>query len=162
MSNEERLLASDLPLSEPQREILRTLIGSIIPASRDYGAPGADDPLIFKDILVTARSYTDMFEAGLEDIDQQAIRDHDGVGFAALSETDRRAMAAQLSRALNPFLRTLVSITAQCYYRDDRVMQALGMDPRPPFPNGFTIEEGDWTLLEPVRRRGKLYRDVDG
>ena len=71
-------------------------------------------------------------------------------------------MAAQLSRALNPFLRTLVSITAQCYYRDDRVMQALGMEPRPPFPEGFTIEEGDWTLLEPVRRRGKLYRDVAG
>jgi len=36
------------------------------------------------------------------------------------------------------------------------------MEPRPPFPKGFTIEEGDWTLLDPVRRRGKLYRDVDG
>ena len=80
MSNEERLLASDLPLSEPQREILRTLIGSIIPASRDYDAPGADDPLIFKDILVTARSYTDMFEAGLEDIDPPRRPKLDGLG----------------------------------------------------------------------------------
>ena len=162
MGNQESLLASDLSLSEPQRKILRTLIGSIIPASKEYDAPGADDPLIFQDVLITSRSYTDMFEAGLEDIDQQAMRSHDGVGFAALSDADRRAMAEQLSRTLNPFLRTLVSITAQCYYRDDRVMQALGMEPRPPFPEGFTIEEGDWTLLEPVRRRGKLFRDIDG
>ena len=162
MNDEESLLASDLPLSDPQREILQALIGSIIPPSTDYDAPGADDPLIFRDILVTAGSYIDMFEAGLEDIDQQAKRNHDGAGFAALSDTDRHAMAEHLSRTLNPFLRTLVSITAQCYYRDDRVMQALGMEPRPPFPKGFTIEEGDWTLLDPVRRRGKLYRDVDG
>ena len=161
MSNRETLLASDLPFSEPQREILRGLVGSIIPASKDYDTPGADDPLILKDILVTARPYTDIFASGLEDIDQQAIRNYDGVGFAALSANDRHAMAEQLSQSLNAFLRTLVSITVQCYYRDDRVMQALGMEPRPPFPEGFTVEEGDWTLLDPVRRRGKLYREVD-
>ena len=162
MGTQESLLASDLPLSESHREILRTLIGSIIPASEEYDTPGAADPLIFKDVLITSGSYPDMFEAGLEDIDRQAMRSHSGIGFAALSDPDRRVMAEQLSRTLNPFLRTLVSITTQCYYRDDRVMQALGMDPRPPFPEGFTIEDGDWTLLEPVRRRGKLYRDIDG
>ncbi|MEC8833709.1 MAG: hypothetical protein VYC07_03330, partial [Pseudomonadota bacterium] len=63
MGNQESLLASDLPLSEPQRKILRTLIGSIIPASKEYDAPGADDPLIFQDVLSTSRSYTDMFGA---------------------------------------------------------------------------------------------------
>ena len=110
MSNRETLLASDLPFSEPQREILRGLVGSIILASKDYDTPGADDPLIFKDILVTARPYTDMFASGLEDIDQQAIRNYDGVGFAALSANDRHAMAEQLSQSLNAFLRTLVSI----------------------------------------------------
>ena len=161
MSNQETLLASDLPFSEPQRELLKALVGSIIPASKDYGSPGADDPLIFRDILVTASPYTDLFAAGLEDIDQQAIRNHDGIGFASLSASDQNAMAENLSRSLNGFLRTLVSITVQCYYRDDRVMQALGMEPRPPFPEGFNIEEGDWTLLDPVRRRGKLYREVD-
>ena len=89
------------------------------------------------------------------------MRNHNGVGFADLIASDQRVVVEKLSQALNPFLRTLVRIIAQCYYRDDRVMKALGMELRPPFPEGFTVEEGDWTLLEPVRRRGKLYREVD-
>ncbi|MCH2337695.1 MAG: gluconate 2-dehydrogenase subunit 3 family protein [Pseudomonadales bacterium] len=161
MSNQETLLASDLPLSEPQREILRALVGSIIPASKDYDTPGANDPLIFKDILVTVHPDADIVASGLEDINQQSMRNHNGVGFADLIASDQRVMVEKLSQALNPFLRTLVRIIAQCYYRDDRVMKALGMELRPPFPEGFTVEEGDWTLLEPVRRRGKLYREVD-
>ena len=161
MSNQETLLASDLPLSEPQREILRALVGSIIPASKDYDTPGANDPLIFKDILVTVHPDADIVASGLEDINQQSMRNHNGVGFADRIASDQRVMVEKLSQALNPFLRTLVRIIAQCYYRDDRVMKALGMELRPPFPEGFTVEEGDWTLLEPVRRRGKLYREVD-
>jgi len=53
-----------------------------------------------------------------------------------------------------------VSLVMQCYYRDDRVMESLGMEPRPPFPEGFEVEEGDWSMLEPVQRRGKIWRDA--
>ena len=56
--------------------------------------------------------------------------------------------------------RTLISIILQCYYRDDRVMRSLEMEPRPPFPQGFEVEQGDWSLLDPVKRRGKIYRSV--
>jgi hypothetical protein len=42
---------------------------------------------------------------------------------------------------------------------DDRVMRSLGMEPRPPFPEGFEMGQGDWSLLDPVRARAKLYRD---
>jgi hypothetical protein len=34
------------------------------------------------------------------------------------------------------------------------------MEVRPPFPQGYVVEQGDWTLLEPVQRRPKVYRDV--
>ena len=51
-------------------------------------------------------------------------------------------------------------VIAQCYYRDDRVMRAIGMEPRAPFPKGYDVEQGDWSLLDPVRARGKIYRDV--
>jgi len=49
-------------------------------------------------------------------------------------------------------------VVAQCYYRDDRVMQSLGMELRPPFPKGFEVEQGDWSLLDPVRARPAFYR----
>jgi hypothetical protein len=48
----------------------------------------------------------------------------------------------------------------QCYYRDARVMESLGMEARPPFPKGYELEQGEWSLLDPVRDRGKMWRDA--
>ena len=49
----------------------------------------------------------------------------------------------------------------QCYYRDDRVLRALGIEPQAPFPKGRALEPGDWSLLEAVRSRPRMWRDVD-
>jgi hypothetical protein len=40
------------------------------------------------------------------------------------------------------------------------VLEGLGLDPRPPFPTGHSLEPFDPALLEPARSRGKLYRDA--
>ena len=45
------------------------------------------------------------------------------------------------------------------YYRDDRVLLALKLEARPPFPQGYTLEQGDWSLLDAVRRRPPFWRD---
>jgi len=45
------------------------------------------------------------------------------------------------------------------YYRDDRVLIALKQDARAPFPKGYSLEQGDWSLLDAVRRRPPLWRD---
>jgi hypothetical protein len=47
-----------------------------------------------------------------------------------------------------------------CYYQDDQVVVALGMEARPPFPKGNVVEPGDLSLLDPVRARKQIYRDV--
>ena len=44
--------------------------------------------------------------------------------------------------------------------RDDRVMVSLGLEPRPPFPEGHVLEQGDWSLLDPVRSRRPFWRQV--
>jgi hypothetical protein len=46
------------------------------------------------------------------------------------------------------------------YNRDARVMQALSIDVRPPFPHGYIQEPNDFSLLEPVRKRGEIYSKV--
>ena len=38
--------------------------------------------------------------------------------------------------------------------------QSLGVEVRPPFPKGFEVERGDWSLPDAVRARPKLYREV--
>jgi hypothetical protein len=57
---------------------------------------------------------------------------------------------------------TLGRVILQCYYRDDRVIAALGLEPRPPFPKGHSLQQGDWSLLDAVRGRPRMWRDVDG
>ena len=52
----------------------------------------------------------------------------------------------------------LVRVVLQCYYRDDRVLRSLGLELRPPFPKGYTLEQGDWALLDPVKARPSTLR----
>jgi len=98
---------------------LRRLAAFMVPASAEYGVPGADDEAIFADIV---RSL------GRED----------------------------------PAVSALGRAVLQCYYRDDRVMRALGLEPRPPYPKGRVLEQGDWSLLDAVRGRPRMWSDVDG
>jgi hypothetical protein len=53
---------------------------------------------------------------------------------------------------------TLARVVLQSYYRDDRVVRSLGLELRPPFPQGYTLEQGDWSLLDPVKARPSMWR----
>ena len=64
---------------------------------------------------------------------------------------------AAVDAGLVPSLMFLAYTT---YYVEDRVIAALGLEPRPPHPKGFVMGASDPALLDPVRARGKLYREV--
>ncbi len=57
---------------------------------------------------------------------------------------------------------TLTRVVLQCYYRDDRVVRSLGLEPRPPYPRGYVLDDGDWSLLGPVRARPPFWRQSLG
>jgi hypothetical protein len=84
-----------------------------------------------------------------------------GHGFADLEPEHRDEVAATFREVGGPPLAALVRVVLLCYYRDDRVMRSLGLEPRPPFPKGHVVEQGDWSLLDPVRARAPMYRQVD-
>jgi hypothetical protein len=127
----------------------------MIPASAEYGVPSAGDDAIFADILQSFGRDTEHVLAVLRMLDEMA-----GGVFADLEPARREAAAAQLRASGGESLMYLSRIILQCYYRDDRVMRSLGLEPRPPFPMGFEVEQGDWSLLDPVRARPKFYREV--
>jgi hypothetical protein len=58
------------------------------------------------------------------------------------------------------FVPGLVFQTYATYYQHPRVLEALGVDPRPPHPKGYDLEPGDLSALERVRARGRLYRET--
>jgi hypothetical protein len=80
--------------------------------------------------------------------------------FVDLDVARREAVAASFRARGGVAVTTLSRVILQCYYRDDRVVRSLGLEPRAPFPLGHTLEQGDWSLLDPVRVRPKMWRDA--
>src|ERR1700730_5301426 len=143
-------------LTAEQTRDLRALAGSIIPPSATYGVPGADDEKIFNDILNSLERDRDDVCRALAQLATLA-----GGAFADLEPARRAEVAATFRQTGGAPLVALVRVVLLCYYRDDRVMRSLGREPRPPFPKGHVVEQGDWSLLDPVRKRSPMYRVVD-
>lgn len=142
-------------LTEAEFEDLRCLAGLIIPPSTKYGVPGADDDRIVADIIGSIARDLDHVRTALG-----TLRALAGGSFAALDATRRAEVAAKLRAGGGLPVRALTRIILLCYYRDDRVMLSLGLEARPPFPKGHVIEQGDWSLLDPVRARKPFWRPV--
>jgi hypothetical protein len=143
-------------LTAEQVRDFRALAGQIIPASATYGVPGADDELIFSDILKSLeRDRADVHRALVDLVELS------GGAFTDLDAKRRAEVANALRERGGLPLAALVRVVLLCYYRDDRVMHSLGQEPRAPFPKGHEVEQGDWSLLDPVRARPPIYRRVE-
>jgi hypothetical protein len=135
---------------------LRALAGTIIPPSVTYDVPGADDDKIFNDILRSLeRDHGDICRALAHLVTLAAG------AFADLGPERRPEVIRSFRETGGAPLATLVRVVLLCYYRDDRVMRSLGQEPRPPFPKGHVVEQGDWSLLDPVRARPPMYRSIN-
>lgn len=136
--------------TDAQREIMRLVAGAIIPADAARKMPGADDPAIVAEIIASAGRDADALCRALDLLGAS--------GQGALGDVAEGSVLARF-RVDQPALAGVLSLViAQCYYRDSRVMVAIGMEPRPPFPKGYPTQQGDWSLLDPVRARGTIYR----
>lgn len=148
---------AETSFTEEETQALGMLVDMIIPASDAYGLPGANDPAIFSDILTTAGPKHEMVRAALAALDGLSGESQGNV-FSALDPDARDGIAEAFRRRHPAEAELLATITVQSYYRDSRVMRALDMETRPPFPEGFSVDQGDWSLLEPVRARSEFYR----
>lgn len=148
--------AASLTLSDSQVACLACIAGHMIPASSEFGVPAANDPVILQDIL----SIIDHRDHGAVVSLLASVDDAAGGSLCAVGTADQAALLARLRADRPGFFAVIESIVARAYYRDARVLASIGMENRPPFPKGYTIEQGDWSLLEPVGRRGKIYREA--
>lgn len=145
---------SESGLSPTEARDLHRIARMMIPASEEYGVPGADDPVIFTDIVRSLGRDLDEERTALAELALAA----DGV-FADLDAGRAEAVAGSFLTSRSAAVTVLEHVILQCYYRDDRVLQSLGAEARPPFPKGHILEQGDWSLLDVVRGRPKLWRD---
>ncbi len=129
-----------------EQSTLAALVAQIIPASETFNQPGADDPEIFNDILKSGAHLRDRLARALASLSGEMPVN------AAKATAFRQGFPAEADM--------IQTLTAQCYYRDARVMRALNIEVRPPFPKGYTQEPNDFALLEPVRQRGEIFRTL--
>ena len=142
-------------LTSTQRDDLRIVAAMIVPASPEYKVPGADDSAIQADMIATLGRDTDMVRAALDHLARLA-----GKPLADLDPARRSAVAHEFRASGGNAAATLTRVVLQCYYRDDRVVRSLGLELRPPFPKGYALEQGDWSLLDPVRTRPPMWRRI--
>lgn len=139
-------------LSADDADLLRALANRLIPASAEYGVPGAGDARIFADIVSEMHGRTAAL-GGLLDVLRR-------VGLQGVLEAPLGDLLAQAQPASGGSFFAFAAALISAYYRDDRVMASLDMEPRPPFPKGYAVEEGDLSLLDPVRARGPIWRPI--
>jgi hypothetical protein len=146
-------MTADSPLTPTQAADLCAVAGFIIPASMEFDVPGADDPRIQADMIATLGRDAPLVREALDLLARLA-----GVPFAELDPARREAVATELRQVGGLAVAALTRVVLQCYYRDDRVVRSLGLEPRPPYPKGHVLPDGDWSLLDPVRARPTMWR----
>ena len=148
---------TEVSFTDEEIQALTIAVEMIIPASDEYSLPGASDSAIFADILATAGARQGPVGAALSTLDGLAHESQDN-SFSALDQDAKDGVTETFRRWHPAEADLLATITVQCYCRDDRVLRALNVETRPPFPIGFILCEGDWSLLNPVRERPGFYR----
>ena len=146
-------MSVETSLTPAQRDDLKVVAAMIIPASSEYNVPGADDAAIQADMLATLGRDAPAVSAALDHLARLA-----GMPLAKLDAAQRDAVAREFRTSGGAAAATLVRVVLQCYYRDDRVLRSLGLELRPPFPKGYELEQGDWSLLDPVKARPSTLR----
>lgn len=156
MSN---MTTSDSVLTEIQSHSLPPLLNMIIPPDPEKGMPGAAELDLVSYVTEFAPDQIETMKQELDSLNQAALKQYQRT-FADLGADERNALVQQLRSENAQFAQTIVVQAMTCYYQDDRVVVALGMEARPPFPKGNQVEPGDLSLLDPVRQRQQIYRNA--
>ena len=147
----------ELPLLEPT---LCAVLNELIPG-RGPSLPGAGDLGLgdyVKGRLADSRAGV---VGALAELDARARALGGEDGFAFLPDEMRSGLLREVAGAHPGFLESLVFPLYSGYYQHRKVVEALGLENRPPYPKGYSLEPGDPGLLDPVRDRPRFYRETD-
>ena len=147
-------------LTPEQEQALVAVLDEIVPARPDGRVPGAGALGLVGFIEDRMRETPDLRPAivqGLAALERLAAERGAG-GFPQVPAAERADLLNALSTREPAFLPGLIFQTYVGYYQQPIVLEALGVEGRPPHPQGYAMEPLDPSLLEPVRRRGPFGR----
>ena len=153
----EKVIATTQRWSADEAALLARIARLIIGEDKAGVMPAVDDELLLPVILDRAREFDKPVSRGLVTLGELS-KVH---GSPIEMPDDGLASLMEAHRELRSLLRAMMQVVAQCYYEDERVLLALGLESRPPFPKGHEVEQGDFSLLDAVRRGPPRYRLAD-
>lgn len=142
--------------------LLAAVLDEIVPPSPGRGLPGAGllvEGGLLADVLRRLPDMRLAIEFALDGV-SKALAARGAARLADLAPGARRALVEELNAVDGTFAPLLLFLVSIGYYRDPGVLGALGFEARPPHPGGYPMGPDDPSLLEPVRRRGKFFRDA--
>jgi hypothetical protein len=145
---------------EIERRTFEAVLDTLVPPDPARGLPGAGDLGMAADLERDLPSFRAFFATALAELDVIA-RSHGADGFAALDAPARETALREHVEQAPGFVPGLLFQVYTRYYVDPRVVAALGMEARPPYPKGYDVAPSDLdTLLVSVRAGPKRYREV--
>jgi len=145
-------------LTEHERAAFAALLDEVIPPSPERGLPGAGELGLAGEIDAAAPDLRPVLRQGLAALDEKA-RAHGMAGFTALARPERTGALGELVTEDPGFLPGIVYHAYAHYYQQPPVLEALGLEARPPFPGGYPLEPLDPQRLAQMRSRTRLWRD---
>ena len=80
------------------------------------------------------------------------------MNFVDLPKQNKEIKFQKLLKFEGIFMKQFSHQFMDCYYTNDRVLEGLGLEVKPPFHDGNNVESGDFKLLDPVIQRVKFMR----
>ena len=146
-------------LSESQRSLATVVLDRIIPPQGDMPGAGEVGTTDYIDgVAAGSAQLARLLSTGLQDIEIAAVRL--GAGFGDLSGDQQDEILRGVEADSPEFFDALIRHTYNGYYSNPKVVELLGLDPRPPQPRGNSVARGDLSSLQVVVERGQAYRDA--
>jgi hypothetical protein len=150
-----------MSFSDREKSTLTALLDLVVPPSGDGRLPGAGELGVADFVEESLRERPELqpgLKEGLALLEELAAA-RGSRRFGELDAAERRAVLDAAAERQPAFLGLLVFQTYFGYYRAPRVLEALGVEPRPPYPEGYEVPATDFSLLDPVRRKERFYRE---
>lgn len=142
-------------------DLLCAILDLLIPPRADGRLPGAGAlglaPQVGADLAADPR-FGPVVEAGLAAVRDAAAAQHPG-GFTALEPDERLALFEELLPAHPALVPGLTYQLYLAYYQHPTVLAGLDEPARPPFPEGYEIEQTDPELLALLESRRQAAPD---
>lgn len=143
----------DAPLHDPA--FMQAVLDLVIPPSGDGRMPGAGALGITADIAARLEAdpmFGPSIQSGLQAVREAALA-RDAGGFARLQPAAQREIVDALAASHPMLMLGVIVHVYQAYYQHPRVLEGLGVPPRPPFPEGYGLEDTDPGLLAALQAR---------